>query len=213
MEKERIEDESLYAAFLAGDSSSYDRLMIKYGNDLTLYLKGYLYSWEDAQDLMIEAFAQIMVKKPGIREGNFKSYLFKTAHNLIHHFYKKDRRRKVFSLESLSELPGRQDGSGRITDLPDTVDLTGTPGQEPSYDAGLYEKLWKDEKKLILHRCLGRIDEEMREALWLYYSDEMTYDQIASIMGLGRRRIEYLLSSGKIMLKEELRKEGITDAY
>ena len=44
-------------------------------------------------------------------------------------------------------------------------------------------------------------------------SDGMTYDQVASVMGLSHRRIEYLLSNGKAMLKEELGKEGITDAY
>lgn len=124
MEKEIIDDDSLYAGFLAGDNSSYERLMIRYGDDLILYLKGHLYSWEDAEDLMIRTFAQIMVKKPGIREGNFKSYLFKTAHNLIHHFYKKTRRRKVFSLEGLSELPGRRAETGNLSDLPGVTDTT-----------------------------------------------------------------------------------------
>ena len=215
METERINDDSLYAAFLAGDTSNYDRLMIKYGDSLTMYLKGYLYSWEDAEDLMIEAFARIMVKKPKIAEGNFKAYLFTTAHNLIYHFYKKDRRRKVFSLESLSEIPGSpagSPGSVKLSEIPGVPVTAGIPGSEP-YDAGPYEKLWNNEKKLILHKCLERIDEEMREALWLHYSDGMTYDQVASVMGLSRRRIEYLLSNGKAMLKEELGKEGITDAY
>ena len=69
-----MEDDCLYTSFLSGDNSSYDRLMKKYGNDLTLYLKGYLYSIEDAEDLMIEAFARILVGKPKIREGNFKTF-------------------------------------------------------------------------------------------------------------------------------------------
>ena len=52
-----INDSTLYAEFLTGDNAAYDRLMLRYGDALTMYLKGFLYSWEDAEDLMIEAFA------------------------------------------------------------------------------------------------------------------------------------------------------------
>ncbi len=205
------DDDRLYTVFLAGDKSALDQLMLKYADALTTYLKGYLYSWEDAEDLMIEAFARILVKKPKIAEHNFKAYLFRVAHNLISHFYKKDRRRKVFSLDSLSEEPG----SMTDPDSAETSGLTADKGSqtEPRYNADLYDNFWKDEKTRIIHKCLEQIGEDMSEALWLFYFEEMSYEQIASVMGLSRKKIDNLLSRGKTKLKEELKKEGIADAY
>lgn len=219
-----MEDDCLYTSFLSGDNSAYDRLMIKYGNALTLYLKGYLYSIEDAEDLMIEAFARILVGKPKICEGNFKAYLFRTAHNLVSHFYKKDRRRKIFSLDEITDTYGdlagflssyayhktdEADISGKYAVSPDTA----VSGSRTENEESLYETFWKDEKKRILLNCLGRIDDTLREALWLFYFEDMSYEQAASVMGVSRKKIDNLLTRGRSILKEELEKEGITDAY
>ena len=81
-----LSDDELYKNFLNGDSSSYDQLMIRYGDSLTFYINGYTHDIQDAEDLMIEAFARIMVKKPRIHEGAFKAYLYKTARNLASRF-------------------------------------------------------------------------------------------------------------------------------
>ncbi|MBP5306035.1 MAG: sigma-70 family RNA polymerase sigma factor, partial [Lachnospiraceae bacterium] len=74
------DDDRLYEEFLHGKTESFDELMIRYGEKLTMYLRGYLASYEDAEDMMIEAFSRIMFKKPKIEKGNFKVYLFRTAH-------------------------------------------------------------------------------------------------------------------------------------
>jgi len=190
LDNKRDEDDILYAAFLAGDTEAFDRLILKNSDTLTSFLKGFLYSWQDAEDLMVEAFARLLAGKPRIREGNFKAYLYKTARHLIARFYSKDRRRKVFSLDD--------EESGESID--------------PGFDAQLYENLWQDEKKRVLRACLEKIPSEMREALWLVYFDEMSYEQAASVMNVGRKKIDNLLSRGKKYLKEELEKEGITSA-
>ena len=190
-----INDSTLYAEFLTGDNAAYDRLMLRYGDALTMYLKGFLYSWEDAEDLMIEAFARIMVKKPRIEEGSFKAYLYTTAHNLVARFYRRNKRKKVFSLEGFEE----QAGEGNIN-----------PADREA-DQGPFE--WDDEKKRIVRKCLERIGDEMREALWLFYFDEMSYKDTATVMNVSLKKIDNLLTRGRKRLKEELEKEGITDAY
>jgi len=60
---ERITDDTLYREFLSGDGSSYDQLMLRYGDSLTFYLHGITHDWHDAEDMMIEAFARIMARK------------------------------------------------------------------------------------------------------------------------------------------------------
>lgn len=191
-----IKDDNLYNEFLSGDNSAYDKLMIRYGDALTYYLKGYLYSYEDAEDLMIEAFARIMVKKPRIEPGNFKAYLYKTAHNLVARFYKKDKRKKYFSLDDLCDTWGE-----------DAITF-----EEPAC-TGMEEEFLGEEKKKIIHRCLLRIGEDMREALWLYYFEGMSYKETASVMDVSFKKIDNLLTRGRKRLREELGKEGISDAY
>lgn len=180
------DDGTLYRRFLAGDTKAYDQLMVRYGDSLTIYLYGYLHDWHDAEDLMIEAFARIMVKQPHISEGAFKAYLFKAGRNLAARFHRKQTRIVQFSLD---------EWGGDIED-PEILE----------------EKVLGKEKKEILRLCLEKIDPQMREALWLVYVEEMTYAEAATVMKVNVKRIDYLLQRGKKQMRQELEKEGITDA-
>ena len=180
-------DDELYRQFLGGRTSAYDELMILYGDSLTFYLYGYLHNWQDAEDLTVEAFARIMVKKPRIREGGFKAYLYKTARNLASRFHSRESRAEIFSLE------------GAEKELADSLLLE--------------NHLQEEEKKHILHLCLERIDPALREALWLVYFEDLSYEDAAGVMNVSRKRVDKLLQRGKTILRTELEKEGITNAH
>ncbi len=179
-------DDELYSSFLAGNTADYDLLMLRYGDGLLGYLNGYLHSREDAEDLMIEAFARIMAKRPRIGAGNFKAYLYRTAHNLMAHFCRKNSRMQVFSLEEADGL-----GGGTVP--------------EDAFAA--------EEKRRILHLCMERIGPQLKEALWLVYFEDLSYAQAAEVMGVRVKKVDNLLIRAKARLKEELRTEGVTDAY
>lgn len=180
-------DDELYSRFMNGDVPSYDELMIRHGDGLILYLNGYLHNWQDAEDLMIEAFARIMVKKPSIGAGKFKAYLYKTARNLAARFHERGKRAEVFSLD------------GMDAEIADQKHVD--------------QKLQEDERKKILHLCMERIDPQMAEALWLVYFEDMSYAQAGMVMNVSTKKIDHLLEKGKKKLKAELEKEGITNAY
>ncbi len=180
-------DIELYRRYLAGDVSAYDELLVRLGDGVTLFLNGYLHNWQDAEDLMIEAFARIMVKKPAIRDDGFKAYLYKTARNLASRFHERNARRHLFSLDDMEEA--RAEGM-----LPD----------EHALDA---------EKREALYVCLDRIDPELREALWLVYWEGMSYEQTASVMRVSKKRVDHLLTRGKTHMRRELEKEGIHHAF
>ncbi len=180
-------DDELYSRFLKGDTSSYDQLLVRYGNSLTFYIHGYTHDLQDAEDLMIEAFARIMAKKPRIQAGAFKAYLYKTARNLTIRFHEKQRNVQVFGFEDLDR------------EIADTV-LT-------------EEILAERNRREVLHTCLERIDPELREALWLVYFDDLTYAEAASVMRVSVKRIDHLLTRGKEHMRRELRKEGVSHAY
>lgn len=180
-------DSELYKLFLSGNQSAYDELMLRHGDSLTVYLNGYLHNWQDSEDLMIDAFARIMVKRPAIREGGFKVYLYKTARNLATRFHFYRAKNKVFSLDDLENDPDE-----------------GEP----------LEKVFQEkENNRILYLCLERIDPELKEALYLIYFENMTYEEASNVMKVSRKRIDKLLQRGKKCMREELGKEGITNAH
>ena len=179
-------DGELYDRFLNGDVSSYDQLMIRHGDHLVFFIYGYTHDLHDAEDLMIEAFARIMVRKPRIKQDYFKTYLYRTARNLALRFHERRTRFRTFSIDDLN---------GEVA------------------DPVLTEKLLADsERNRALHMCLDRIDPRMKEALWLFYFEGMTYVQIADVMKLRKKQVDHLLERGKKKMREELRKEGIEDA-
>ena len=180
------DDDVLYGAFLSGDTASFDSLMIRYGDRLWGYLNGLLDNREDAEDLMIEAFARIMAARPRIGQGNFKAYLFRTARNIAVRHIQKERRLRTFDLDEAEAV---------------------------SDDLLPEERLMEDDQRSVMHRCLTRIDPELREAMWLVYAEELSYAEAAQVMKVRVKKVDNLLAKGKIKLREELKKEGIQSAY
>ena len=178
-----LTDSECYNLFLKGDTAAYDELMLRYGDSLTYYLYGYLHDWHDAEDMMIEAFARIMAKRPRIGEGAFKAYLFKTGRNLELRLQSRKKRSEVFD--------------------PENIDMYQPAGEY------LEEHIIKDEMKEALMLCLGRIDPAMSEALWLVYIERMSYSQAAEVMKVNTKKVDHLLTNGKKRMREELGKEGI----
>ena len=178
-------EDELYNHFLEGDEASYDELLIRLGDALILYLNGYLHNWQDSEDLMIEAFSRIAVRRPAIRVG-FRAYLYKTARNLAARSHSSKSRTTFFSLDDISD------------ETPDSVVIE--------------DRVINSEQKRVLYRCLERIAPELREALWLIYFENLSYNEAAEVMKVTSRRINHLLSRGREHMRKELEKEGLTDA-
>ena len=106
-------DETLYHQYLCGDDTGLDALMKRYGDPLTLYIDGNLHDIHEAEELMIDVFADLFTKKPKIRDGGFKAYLYKAArHMALRH---KSKRRLMFSLDALTEEPDGQQLAEEVT--------------------------------------------------------------------------------------------------
>lgn len=174
-------DEELYRRYLHGDEAGLSALMDRYGSALTLYIDGYLGDIHEAEDLMIEVFSYLLAKRPRIREGCFKAYLYKAArHAALRH---KSRRPAVFSLEDLREEP-----EGKT----------------------LLEEVVKDrERSRILHLCMGQLRAEYREALYLAYFEGLSYAQVAEVMGKSVKQVTNMVYRGKQSLRELLKRRGL----
>lgn len=180
-------DSELYQKYRNGDEAAFDELIRRYDEPLIMYLYGILHDYHDAEDIMVEAFARILEKKPRIEEGCFKSYLFKTGRNLAINLLKHLRRHEQFSIEGMN--------------------IEAAPDASPDKASAAADQ------KVILKRCLNRIDEELREVLYLIYLDELSYREAAGVLKVNTKRIDNLLERGKKRMREELKKEGVTDPF
>ena len=178
-----ISDEELYRQYLHGDEAGLEALMKKYGDLLTLYINGYLHDVHEAEDLMIEVFSYLFTKKPRIRDGGFKAYLYKAArHMALRH---KSRRRLFFNLDDLTE---ERDGQTLVDEVIRTK-----------------------ERDQILHFCMDELNPDYREALYLTYFEGMSYLQAAEVMGKSVKQITNIVYRGKERLRGLLEREGITN--
>ena len=102
-------DDELYRRFREGEVSAIEELMKRYGDSLTIFINGYLHNMQDAEDMTVEAFARIVLKKPAIRMGGFKAYLFKIARNLAARHHMLSTRIETFSIDEMEEEILHQD--------------------------------------------------------------------------------------------------------
>lgn len=181
-----ISDETAYRRYLDGDQQAADLLVEKYGDALTLYLNGYLKDLDEAEDLMIEAFAQIFAKGRSITgAGAFQAYLYKTARNLALR-HRKKHRPGFLCFEELDF--------------------------EPQSDMLADTELDRSENSRQLCDALKKLKAEYREALYLIYFEDMSYRNAAAVMHKSEGQITNLIYRGKQSLKAILQQEGFTDA-
>lgn len=182
-----VNDITLYQRFLSGDDSGLQRLMERYGNSLTLYIDGYLRDIHEAEDLMIEAFAYFVAKRPRLRDDDFRAYLYKSARHLALRCLQKKRRKQLFSFDDLE--------------------------QEPESDVLLETLVQTDERNRILWRCMDELAPAYREALYLVYFEGMRHAEAAAVMRKTEKQIADLVYRGRASLRKTLEREGITTWY
>lgn len=181
-----VTDEDLYKAYLDGDDAGLAQLIDRYGNRLTFYINGYLHDIHDSEDLMIEAFAYLIAKKPSICDGCFKAYLYKMARNLSLRFITKKRSNKCFSFQDLEK-----EADSKIL---------------------IEELVQKEEFNQCLYSCMNKLKLEYREALYLVYFENMRHSEAGKVMKKSEKQVSDLVYRGRQSLRKYLEQEGITNA-
>ena len=173
-------DEKLFERLVAGEQECLRPLMERHGDALTLYANGYVHDIDTAEDLMVDAFARMLARRPRLREGGFKPYLYKTTRNL-----------------ALRHLRMRN----RFTPIDDMT-------LEPEDRNRVEESILRDEQTRTLYRCLAKIPADYREALYLVYIEDMSYDEAGAIMRKTRKQVDNLVQRGKKAMRVLLDEEG-----
>lgn len=152
-----------------GDPSAYDALVDLYANRLFGFLFRMTGSRADAEDLLQDLFVRVVRMLPRYEHrGNLESWLFRIAANLGRDHIRRARRRPpMMSLLSDSDTEAAGTGPSETARGLDT----------PS--GGLEHQ----EEADALQRGLAALPEPEREVIMLRHFSDMTFAQIAEIMG------------------------------
>ena len=174
-------DEALYAQYRKlSDNEALRVLLERHREGLTLFLYGYVHSMEDAEELMLDAFAEVAAG-PTLFSGrsSFKTWLVSIGKHLALTHLRRQRSR-------VSALPLSEELSGPSAEL----------------------ELLRGEQTAALYRALERLSPEYRQTLLLIYVEGMTHAEAAKILGKRVKQVYNLADRGKQALRKELERMG-----
>ena len=96
----------------------------------------------------------------------------------------------------VTEIPGDDKAENEVT----------AAEEEPPETAYL-----RQERKLAVHRAMGKLKREYRQILWLLYFEDFTCREAAAVMKRSVHSVETLAYRARRALKTQLEQEGYTD--
>ena len=171
-----------YQTFLSGDDSGMEALIREYSDGLTLYINTIVHDIHTAEDLMLETFIKLGVRRPADRgHSSFKTWLYTIGRNIALDYLRKNKTVQV-PLEEIGELP-------------DDAQTT-------------LSSLITRERDEVVHRCMRKLGFTYYQALWLYYFEGFSTREIAALTGKTVHATQVRISRARQSLKEYLIKEG-----
>jgi RNA polymerase sigma-70 factor (ECF subfamily) len=163
----------------AGDERAFAELMERFSPRTLGYLRGLV--GEDAEDVQQEVWLAVYRHVASLADvGAFRTWLFRTArHRAIDHLRRRHREREFF-------VEGED------------VEVIAAPGDVPGDSIDL----------AAVGELLGHLTAVQREALVLRYRDDMSYAEIALVVGCSVGTVRSRLFYGRQRLVELLTAHG-----
>jgi len=149
-------------------------LMTAYGNDVLRVIYGIVRDRHTAEDLSQDVFVKVFDHLPEFRrESSHKTWMLRIAVNCAKDYLRSAVRRSV-PVDDLSYIGG--------VDSAEQVAMAGM-------------------QQLDLWDAVLALPDMYRETLWLYYSEEMTVEEIAAVMGASASSVKTRLFRGRELLR------------
>ncbi len=175
-----------YRRFLEGDENGIVAIIRDHKDGLIFYLDGFVRNIHIAEELAEETFIRLVVRKPRFNgRSTFKTWLYAIGRNVAIDY---GRRRAVIAETQIEDATGLE-----------------------SDEEGLEQSYIREERRIVVHRALKRLNPDYRQVLYLTYFEGFDNAEAAAVMKKTRRQIENLLYRAKQSLKAELEREGFPD--
>ena len=185
-------DDLLMIASAQGNRAAFATLVSRYERHVRSYCGAILHhenqAWDAAQDVFLRLWATRLRYRAN---GRFRAYLYTIARNTARNLCRARRRRSAFT-----HLFGLQEDEPSAA-----VDSRARAGQHSLHE--------QDEAACQVRLALSQLDENLRDALVLRYFNDLSYDEIAAVIGrtpsTARSRVFY----GLRRLAELVPKESV----
>ncbi|MDZ7615509.1 MAG: sigma-70 family RNA polymerase sigma factor [Patescibacteria group bacterium] len=177
------DDAQLIEQTLAGRSAAFGELVRKYQDRLFNSVVHVVGNFEDAKDIVQDAFVQAFVKLESFRQhAAFYTWLYRIAFNTA--MSHRRARRPTVSMDQARECAGLEPA--------DTND-------------GAETVLLRKEQRQQVREAIARIKDEYRAVVVLREIDGCCYETIAEILDLPIGTVRSRLYRGRMQLAEELK--------
>jgi RNA polymerase sigma-70 factor, ECF subfamily len=172
---ERLYERVLVLRCQAGDEAAFAELVERYAPRLRYYLRKLLGNTHAAEDALQEVWLDVFRSVPRLADpGAFPAWLYRIA-----------RDRACRTLRGLRRIPRPLAEADLIEE-----------GEE--------EETWSAEDAARIHAALDELAPEQREVLVLRFLEEMTYEDIARVVGCPAGTVRSRIHYGKRALRRAL---------
>jgi RNA polymerase sigma-70 factor, ECF subfamily len=185
-----VSDHQLIEATKKGDEAAFAEIVNRYRNPLTNYIYRMLNDYEEAVDLTQETFVRVYFAIERYHtDYAFSTYIYRIATNLAISEIRKKRRRKLLSLTSFFQS---EDNESQEFHPPDEKSLPD-------------EDLIETERNKTIEKAIATLPDKYRAPIVLREIQELSYEEIARILGLGLGTTKSRISRARALLREKLK--------
>ena len=183
-------DVQLMLKVSTGDNAAFEQLVLRYQDRLVGFFYHLIHDRSACEDLAQEVFLRIYKSRERYEPtARFSTWLFRIAHNLASNQKRGAARRREISLAVQSD----------DSDLrPSQQDVADKSALMPTRQAD------SSEIRDVVRKAVEELSDGQRTAVILHKFEEMSYEEIGEIMGLGTVAVKSLLSRARSKLKESL---------
>ena len=183
-------DEELVARSIAGDTESFNQLILRWERPIYALAYRQIGREDDARDIVQDAFLRAFRALPGFKgEAKFSSWLYRITLNLCRDFMRRARRAPF--------LP-----------VPEGMELTDLASTESTPVESVEDVVTREDLSRHVARAMGALPEEQRSAILLKEYHGLTFQEIAEMQGVPLSTVKTRLYQGLTVLRRELDRRG-----
>lgn len=149
---------------IAGDEKAFEKVVRLYGDQLLGYLTKMTGCRATAEDRFQETFKRIYEKKHTFKGGNFKSWMFRIATNIVMDGFRKEKNVPQVSLANNDD-----DARNENFDIPDD-------SSDPA------ENVEKAEQASLVRSVIAKLPKRQKATLVMSYYQKLTYREVAEVL-------------------------------